>query len=228
MTRRGMSTFISYKIGGLPRALIVTSPLPEVISRSTCYLKSNSTFLRTQSIVSGHTSSSFLSSIQLLPRKSLLCYRQYTLSTQVAKFSDSGKRELAKGNVTMGSTEAPVETFQPAEGVNGKKDARVNNWETPGPAAFDFRSMLYHFVSDSFGSVELWKASVFRIVSSFLALYGIRIYNQCCHSPQHDKPSTPSPPSPFTSPPDPTAKTTPTNHLQAIPPHPRPSQCYTP
>ena len=39
------------------------------------------------------------------------------------------------------ATELPVETYKPAEGLNVKnKDERVNNWQTPGPAAFDFRS----------------------------------------------------------------------------------------
>ena len=38
----------------------------------------------------------------------------------------------------MGSVEN-VESFKPAEGLNGE-DERANNWKTPGPAAFDFRS----------------------------------------------------------------------------------------
>ena len=44
----------------------------------------------------------------------------------------------------MGSAEG-IKTFEPAHGLNGK-DERVNNWGTPGPAAFDFRSVL-HFLT---------------------------------------------------------------------------------
>ena len=43
------------------------------------------------------------------------------------------------------ASEHEVKTFPPANGL-GAKGERANNWKTPGPAAFNFKSKYSKFV----------------------------------------------------------------------------------
>ena len=129
------------------RAPILTSHRSKVFSRPIYHARLSLTLRQKHSIVFSHLSSSPLSIKTSFTCESLPHHCRHNLPFQVAKRSSIGKTGAAKRNITMGSTELPIETFQPAEGVNGKKDERVNNWETPGPAAFDFRSMFLCILS---------------------------------------------------------------------------------